>query len=81
MRAGDDAGVRPIWLYHRPRNYGRFAVAPMLDDGSHGDGDAGDGVYGAAAPASLADARVRCYYIERARPTPPGPPALRRSGP
>jgi hypothetical protein len=63
VRAGDDAGVDSVWLYHRSRDYGRFAVVPMLDDGAHGDGAAGDGVYGAAAPAYLADTRVR-YYVE-----------------
>lgn len=63
VRAGDDAGVDSVWLYHRPRNYGRFAVVRMLDDGAHGDGAAGDGVYGAAAPEYPADTRVR-YYVE-----------------
>ena len=29
------------------------AVVPMMDDGAHGDGGAGDGVYGASIPANL----------------------------
>ncbi len=63
VRAGDDAGVDSVWLYHRDRDYGRFTRQPMFDDGTHGDGAAGDGVYGTAAPAYLADTRVR-YYVE-----------------
>ncbi len=63
VRAGDDAGVDSVWLYHRDRNHGRFTRQPMYDDGAHGDGAAGDGVYGTEAPAYLADTRVR-YYVE-----------------
>lgn len=63
VRAGDEAGVDSVWLYHRARNYGRFAVVQMHDDGAHGDGAAGDGTYGASAPDYPADTRVR-YYIE-----------------
>ncbi len=63
VRAGDAAGMDSVWLYHRDSAYGRFAVAPMHDDGQQGDGAAGDGVYGVAAPAYPAGRRVR-YYVE-----------------
>ncbi len=33
--------------------YGAETTVPMLDDGQHGDGVAGDGVYGATIPANL----------------------------
>lgn len=33
--------------------FGAETTVPMLDDGGHGDGVAGDGVFGATIPASL----------------------------
>ncbi|MFV2069777.1 MAG: lamin tail domain-containing protein, partial [Pirellulales bacterium] len=56
---------------------GPFQEVPMLDDGLHGDGDAGDGLYGAVIPAQEDQAVVE-FYVEaidgggRAR-TSPGP--------
>ena len=57
------SGLGSVWLYHRGKPFGRFAVAQMLDDGAHGDGAAGDGVFGAAATNYPAGTKVR-YYIE-----------------
>jgi hypothetical protein len=59
-------GVESVWLYHRGKGYGRFAVSPMLDDGLHGDGAAGDGVYGALTTNYPAGTRVRLYVEARA---------------
>jgi spore coat protein CotH len=57
------SGLGSVWLYHRGKSIGRFAVAQMFDDGAHGDGVAGDGVFGAAATNYPAGTKVR-YYIE-----------------
>ena len=56
-------GIDSVWLYHRGAGYGRFSRTQMFDDGSHGDGLAGDGVYGGTTDAYLAGTQVR-YYIE-----------------
>ena len=56
-------GIDSVWLYHRGKSYGRFAVAQMFDDGAHGDGAAGDGLFGGATTNYPAGTRVR-YYLE-----------------
>src|SRR6185369_2125844 len=44
--------------------FGPEFVVPMMDDGSHGDGAAGDGVYGGTIPASAsAPGQMVRYYI------------------
>jgi hypothetical protein len=63
VTANGTSGVGPVWLYHRGKNYGRFATVQMFDDGVHGDGEAGDQVYGAATTNYPAGTKVR-YYIE-----------------
>ncbi len=63
VSANTTNGVDSVWLYHRGRNYGRFAVAQMFDDGAHGDGDAEDGVFGATTTNYPAGSKVR-FYIE-----------------
>jgi len=40
---------------------GGAVVLSMFDDGAHGDGSAGDGVYGAQVPAQVTDTIVRYY--------------------
>jgi hypothetical protein len=40
---------------------GSFTSAPMLDDGAHGDGLAGDGIYGATVPAQLNTTIIEFY--------------------
>jgi len=56
-------GIGSVWLYHRGKSYGRFAVVQMHDDGAHGDGLANDGVFGASIQPYPAGTRVR-YYVE-----------------
>lgn len=56
-------GIGSVWLYWRGANYGRFVRTQMFDDGGHGDGAAGDGVYGASTGGFLAGTKVR-YYVE-----------------
>ena len=55
--------VRRVTLYHGGGFDGAFAAVRVLDDGQHGDGAAGDGVYGAELPGYPALAYVR-YYVE-----------------
>jgi len=52
-----------VMLYHAPAAYAPFQRLPMLDDGKHQDGAAGDGLYGAAIPAQSAGTNVH-YYVE-----------------
>jgi hypothetical protein len=63
-------GIDSVWLYHRGHSYGRFAAVEMLDDGEHGDGAPGDGVYGARTTNYPAGTKVR-YYVEARSGTPP----------
>ena len=63
VRGRGGEGVDSVWLYHRAKSYGRFTSVPMWDDGSHGDGAAGDGVYGASTTNYPAGTKVR-YYVE-----------------
>ena len=60
--AGDE-GIDSAWLYWRDKTYGRFLKAEMWDDGAHGDGSAGDGVYGAATTNYPAGQKIH-YYVE-----------------
>lgn len=48
-----------VTLFHRHK--GPFVETPMFDDGNHGDGKAGDGVYGAAVPPMPAFVRVEYF--------------------
>lgn len=55
-----------VYLGYRYHKSDRFLRVPMLDDGLHGDGAAGDGVFGAACP--LLSAEVQYYiYAENAQ--------------
>jgi spore coat protein CotH len=58
-----DSGVGSVWLYHRGKAYGKFTRVQMLDDGTHGDGLAGNGVFGATVTNYPAGTKVR-YYVE-----------------
>ncbi len=58
--AGGIFGVR---LYYGTGLVGNFERTLMFDDGNHGDGEAGDGVYGASIPGYPGGTYVR-YYIE-----------------
>ena len=45
-------------------NYGSEVTLPMIDDGQHGDGVAGDGVFGAVIPASASiPGQMVRYYL------------------
>jgi spore coat protein CotH len=63
VAAGATEGVDSVWLYFRPKSYGRFIQVPMLDDGAHGDGAANDGIYGGSTTNYPAGTKVR-YYVE-----------------
>jgi hypothetical protein len=63
VAANGTSGLGSVWLYFRDKNYGRFTVRQMFDDGAHGDGAASDGVFGAATTNYPAGTKVR-YYIE-----------------
>jgi spore coat protein CotH len=60
--AGTD-GIDSVWLYWRDQTYGRFSVRQMFDDGQHGDGLAGDGLYGGTTTNFAAGAKIH-YYVE-----------------
>jgi len=49
-----------VYPYHDPNSY---LELPMFDDGHHGDGDIGDGVYGAEVPAHP-DGTIIEFYVE-----------------
>jgi hypothetical protein len=56
-------GVAAVTLYHRVDGSPTFSATPMHDDGLSGDGQAGDGVYGATMPGQPNGTVVE-YYIE-----------------
>jgi hypothetical protein len=63
VAANGTSGLGSVWLYHRGKPYGKFTQVQMLDDGVHGDGLAGNGIFGAATTNYAAGTKVR-YYIE-----------------
>jgi spore coat protein CotH len=63
VAASGTNGLDSVWLYHRGKSYGRFAVAQMFDDGQHGDGAQNDGLFGAATTNYPAGTKVR-FYVE-----------------
>lgn len=56
-------GIGTVYLYGATGVVGNFAAIKMYDDGAHGDGGSGDGVYGGVIPAQTSGTRVR-FYIE-----------------
>jgi hypothetical protein len=56
-------GIDSVWLYYRDKNFGRFSVSQMFDDSTHGDGAAGDGIFGGATSNFPAGDKIH-YYIE-----------------
>ncbi len=56
----DDTAVLSAVVYYRFGTSGEFIGLQMVDDGTHRDGNPGDGVYGAILPAG--PARATCYY-------------------
>lgn len=61
-----NSGVGSVWLYFRDKPYGRFTVREMFDDGAHGDGPAGDGVFGAVTTNYPAGNKIHFYIEARA---------------
>lgn len=66
-----------VVLHHRVDGVAEFSTTPMLDDGQHGDGGAGDLVFGAVLPPQPQDTVVEFYVEARDRDgltrTWPGP--------
>lgn len=58
-----EKGVDKIYMYYSSYYVGRFTKIEMMDDGSHNDGLAGDGIYGAQIPGFANGEYVR-YYVE-----------------
>lgn len=56
-------GIDSVWLYWRDKTYGRFSVVRMFDDGTHHDGAANDGLFGASTTNYPAGHKIH-YYIE-----------------
>jgi len=56
-------GIDSVWLYYRDAAIGRFNVTQMFDDGAHGDGEAGDAIYGGATTNYPAGNKIH-YYVE-----------------
>jgi spore coat protein CotH len=63
VHPADTNGIDCVWLYFRDKVYGRFSVSQMFDDGGHGDGEAGDGVFGASTTNYPAGKKIH-YYVE-----------------
>ena len=61
----DEAAVPTVQLFWRVNNGAppAFTVATMFDDGAHGDGGAGDGLWGAIIPAQANQSIVE-FYVE-----------------
>ncbi|RIK83172.1 MAG: hypothetical protein DCC68_04345 [Planctomycetota bacterium] len=53
------------WRVDRANNSDPFQTAAMFDDGLHGDGAAGDGLYGATIPPQANNAVIE-YYVSAA---------------
>jgi hypothetical protein len=60
-----DAELDSVILYYSTGTEVPFESMEMLDDGGHGDGEAGDGIYGGEIPPF--PARTRVYYYVEAR--------------
>jgi hypothetical protein len=56
-------GINAVYLYYATGVVGNFTKMQMYDDGSHNDGAANDGTYGAQIPGFAANTTVR-YYVE-----------------
>jgi hypothetical protein len=63
-RVTDADGVNQV-LLHYEVNETATATLTMLDDGAHGDGAAGDGLYGATIPAQASQSIVAYWFEAR----------------
>ncbi|MBI4584413.1 MAG: lamin tail domain-containing protein [Planctomycetes bacterium] len=65
-RISDSDGVASALVqYKQDGTLSSFIPTPLLDDGQHGDGRAGDGLYAGEIPGIAAGAKV-LYYLEAA---------------
>jgi hypothetical protein len=63
-RVSDSGGVASVAAKYRTGSpIGTYSSATLFDDGSHSDGEAGDGLFGGQLPAQGTDVKV-VYYIE-----------------
>ncbi len=62
-RVNGNTDVSAIRLYAGTGLVGDFSAIEMFDDGSHGDAQANDGIYGCYIPAQKQGVRVR-FYLE-----------------
>lgn len=65
--SGGPPGSRAVTAFHRPDGAAGFSATPLLDDGLHGDGFAGDGLFGAVL-APQTNGTVVEYYVRVTAP-------------
>lgn len=58
---GGPASISSVAAHYRLDGAATFITLAMADDGTHGDGAAGDGVYGATLPAQANNAIIEFY--------------------
>ncbi|GMU44699.1 MAG: CotH kinase family protein [Xanthomonadales bacterium] len=61
--AANGSGVGAVELYYRPQRDGLYLRTPMFDDGAHGDGGAGDGVWGVTLPVAGTSGQRVAWYV------------------
>ncbi|MBN1290769.1 MAG: CotH kinase family protein [Candidatus Latescibacteria bacterium] len=62
-KMGGGVEIEEVILYYAEGLVAPFSQIIMFDDGAHGDGDAGDGLYGSVIPPHSTGSLVR-YYVE-----------------
>jgi len=84
-RVYDPDGVASVTLHYKADSDGSYSTTAMYDDGLHGDGEAGDGLYGGLIPPRTAGQTVAFYLsatdgegTSNTWPTDPSKPALYR---
>jgi hypothetical protein len=70
VQAAETNGINSVSLYYRPLSYGRFTPVAMVDDGTHGDQVAGDGIFAGQVQEYAAGTKVRFYIEARSASTP-----------
>jgi spore coat protein CotH len=61
--ASSTYGIDHLNMYYATGIYGNFTKVLMYDDGAHGDGTSGDGIFGATLPGQSSGQWVR-FYVE-----------------
>lgn len=74
-RVGGEAKADTVFLYYAEAREAPFQQVAMFDDGRHGDGESGDGVYVADVPPFPAGTHVH-YYVEARAPVSVGTTAF-----